>query len=195
MPSSPSFPPALAALPNWVCWRLEPDARTARDAKVPYNPHTGRRASASNPATWGTLAQALACAEKYQFTGIGFVFTQESGIVGLDIDHCLVDGKPNETAADILLRLPPTYIEISPSGTGLHIFLRGALPAGGNRNSKHGVEMYSSARYFTMTGKGLSGSSAWRYGPPEKAPAAPKPAKKAQPKNKPAAEEAAAVAE
>lgn len=147
------FPSELAALPNWVCWRLEPDKKTGRTAKVPYNPHTGYKASANNPATWGTLVQALSCAEKYQFTGIGFVFTKESGIVGLDVDHCLTDGKPNDIATDILARLPPTYIEISPSGTGLHIFLRGVLPAGGNRNSKHGVEMYSSARYFTMTGK------------------------------------------
>jgi len=46
-----------------------------------------------------------------------------------------------------------------------------------------------------LLGKGLSGSSAWRYGPPEKAPPAPKPAKKAPPKKKPAAEEAPAVAE
>ena len=158
MPSSPSFPQALTALPQWVCWRMEPDARSARDAKVPYNPHTGRRASASNLATWGTLAQAQACAEKYHFTGLGFVFTQECGIIGLDIDHCLTDGKPNETAADILSHIPPTYIEISPSGTGLHIFLKGALPPGGNRNSTHGVEIYSHARYFTMTGKKYQGA-------------------------------------
>jgi hypothetical protein len=48
--------------------------------------------------------------------------------------------------------VPPTYIEISPSGTGLHIFLRGEMPAGGSKNSKTGVEMYAHSRYFTMTG-------------------------------------------
>jgi len=51
-----------------------------------------------------------------------------------------------------------------------------------------------------LLGKGLSGSSAWRYGPPEKkaaeeAPAALKPAKKAPAKKKPAPEKAPAVAE
>ena len=154
MKEKATFPRALAALPQWVCWRLEPDKRSGRDAKVPYDPNTNRRASASNPASWGTLDEALACAEKYHFSGVGFVFTKESGYIGLDVDNCLDEnGKPNETATDILNRLPPTYIEISPSGTGLHIFLFGALPPGGNRNSKHGVEMYDSARYFTMTGK------------------------------------------
>ncbi|MCL2072084.1 MAG: DNA primase, partial [Oscillospiraceae bacterium] len=76
----------------------------------------------------------------------------ESGIVGIDIDHCISDGKLNETATAILAKLPPTYVEYSPSGSGLHIFLKGSLPKGGNRNSETGVEMYSTARYFTMTG-------------------------------------------
>jgi len=151
------FPQELQDLRQWVCWRLEPDKKSGRDAKVPYSPHTGKRASSSNPATWGTLEEALACAEKYLFSGIGFVFTAECGIIGIDIENCLVDGQPNETAADILAHLPPTYIEISPSGHGLHIFLRGKLPTGGNR--KAGVEMYSTGRYFTMTGQRFENSA------------------------------------
>lgn len=148
-----TFPKELVALPNWVCWRPEQDHKNNRVTKVPYTPSTGRRASSSNPETWETLEQALYGKEKYMFPGVGFMFTAESGIVGVDIDHCLDEnGKPNQTASAILKRLPPTYIEISPSGTGLHIFLRGALPPGGNKNSQSGVEMYGSRRYFTMTG-------------------------------------------
>jgi len=145
------LPQELQNLRQWVCWRLEPDKKSGRDAKVPYSPITGKRASSSNSATWGNLDEALTCAEKYFFSGIGFVFTAECGIIGIDIDNCLSDGQPNETAADILAHLPPTYIEVSPSGTGLHIFLRGKLPTGGNR--KASVEMYSTGRYFTMTGQ------------------------------------------
>lgn len=148
-----NIPNELQTMPRWVCWRLEQDKRSGRDTKVPYSPHTGKRASSGNPATWGTLDEALSCAEKYQFSGVGFVFTLESGIIGIDIDHCLEAGSPNNVAADILAHLPPTYIEVSPSGTGLHIFLRGALPGGGNRNSRYGVEMYAASRYFTVTGQ------------------------------------------
>ena len=151
------LPQELQSLPQWVCWRLEQDKRSGRDAKVPYNPSNGRRASPSDSSTWGTLDDALNCAEKYLFSGIGFMFTTECGIIGVDIDKCLVDGKPNEIAADILAHLPPTFIEISPSGTGLHIFLKGTLSSGGNRNSKSGVEMYSVSRYFTITGKKYQG--------------------------------------
>ncbi len=147
-----TFPKELTALKQWVCWRLEPDKKSGRDTKVPYSPSSRYRASASNPSTWGTLDESVDAKDKYLFNGIGFVFTEECGIIGIDIDHCLIDGQPNDVAMAILSKLPTTYIEISPSGTGLHIFLRGKLPPGGNRNSKYGVEMYSSSRYFTMTG-------------------------------------------
>ena len=179
------FPQELTALPNWLCWRLEPDRKTGRDMKVPYNPTTGYKASTSNLDTWGTFDAAVDAQRKYLFSGLGFVFTTECGIIGIDIDKCLTDvevvdvdgsGKsgeggagvarivrqPNEVAVAILERVPPTYIEISPSGRGLHIFLRGEMPRGGNKNSEHGVEMYGNKRYFTMTGnrwKGYAGNS------------------------------------
>lgn len=79
--------------------------------------------------------------------------------MGIDIDHCLDEhGCLNEVATAILEKLPQTYIEISPSGTGQHIFIKGRLPPGGNKNSQHGVEMYASRRYFTMTGNRYSKS-------------------------------------
>ena len=107
------FPKDLTALRQWVCWRPEHDKKYDRDNKVPYSPITGHRASASNPNTWSSLDEALAYREKYLFPGVGFVFTTESGIVGIDIDCCLDDdGNPNETATAILAKLPPTYIEV-----------------------------------------------------------------------------------
>ena len=75
----------------------------------------------------------------------------------MDIDHCRnEDGTFTETAQAILDKYP-SYTEISPSGAGLHIFYRGEMPGKGNKNSTTGVEMYASARYFTMTGNRLEG--------------------------------------
>ena len=152
------FPNELAALPQWICWRLEPDPKSDKPRKVPYDPKTGRKASSTNPQSWATLAEAMAAKDKYLFTGVGFVFTEAGGIVGVDIDHCRnEDGSFNETAQAILDKAP-SYTEISPSGTGLHIFFRGVMPGKGNKNSTSGVEMYASARYFTMTGNRLEGT-------------------------------------
>jgi len=153
-PLKDNIPQELHALRQFVNWRLEQDKRTGKPAKVPYSPITGHRASASNPSTWGTLDEALTCAERYNYNGIGFVTVEDDGIILIDIDNCLDEnGQPNEIAADIITQLPPTYIEESPSGKGLHAYLKGEMPKVGNRNSKTGVEMYSSGRYFTLTGR------------------------------------------
>ena len=153
-----NFPKELAALPQWICWRLEPDPKSEKPRKVPYDPKTGRKASSTNPQTWATLAEAEAARAKYLFTGVGFVFTEVGGIVGVDIDHCKKeDGSWNEVASAILTKYP-SYTEISPSGTGLHIFYRGTMPGKGNKNSQSAVEMYAAARYFTMTCNRLEGT-------------------------------------
>ena len=152
------FPKMLTDLPQWICWRLEPDPKSDKPRKVPYDPKTGRKASSTNAATWASLADARAACVKYMFSGIGFVFTAECGIVGVDIDHCRnEDGSFNDTAKGILEKYP-SYTEISPSGSGLHIFFRGTMPGKGNKNSTSGVEMYSAARYFTMTENHLEGT-------------------------------------
>ena len=150
-----NFPKELTALRQWVCWRLEPNPNGGKDSKTPYCASNGKKASSTNSESWTDFQNALTAKEKYLYTGIGFVFVKESNIIGVDIDHCLdpATGEPNQTATDILAMLPPTYIEISPSGDGLHIFLKGGMPEGGCRNSKTGVEMYAHSRYFTMTGR------------------------------------------
>ena len=153
-----NYPKEIVGLRQWICWRMEPDPKSEKPRKIPYDPKTGRRASSTNPDTWGTLAEAQAARDKFMFTGLGFVFTDDCGLVGVDIDHCRnEDGSWNETAATILEKWP-SYTEVSPSGTGLHIFFRGKMPGKGNKNSTSGVEMYAAARYFTMTGNHLEGT-------------------------------------
>ena len=153
-----NFPQELAALRQWICWRLEPDPRGEKPRKVPYDPKTGRKASSTNPETWATLPEAMRAQTKYLFTGVGFVFTEAGGIVGVDIDHCRNEDGTFTEAAQAILDKYPSYTEISPSGAGLHIFYHGVMPGKGNKNSVTGVEMYASARYFTMTGNRLEGT-------------------------------------
>jgi primase-polymerase (primpol)-like protein len=49
-----------------------------------------------------------------------------------------------------------SYTEITPSGRGLHILVRGDLPSG--RRRKGGIEMYQKGHYFTVTGRHLEGT-------------------------------------
>lgn len=81
------------------------------------------------------------------------------GIGCVDLDHCLVGGVPTAAARAFLAALPPTYIEISPSGDGLHVW--GLLPEGRGRvRNVNGLstEAYSTGRFITITGLPFKGS-------------------------------------
>jgi hypothetical protein len=148
-------PLSLELQPQWVAWQQTPSRKPGGKAgKVPINPHTGRRASTTDPATWGSYEEAGARATRDGLAGVGFVFRADGGLVGVDLDGCrdAASGALVPWAADFIRRLE-SYTEVSPSGTGVHVLVRGALPAG--RRRKGSVEMYDRARFFTVTGKRL----------------------------------------
>ena len=49
-----------------------------------------------------------------------------------------------------IISMLDSYTEYSPSGKGLHIFVKGDIPVDGRK--KGFIEMYKAKRYFTMTG-------------------------------------------
>lgn len=131
---------------NWVCHKN----------KIPIDPKTGNTAKSNDSGTWGTYTQAKAymSADK-SISGLGFMFSH-SPYVGIDIDHCIVDGKMSKLALDVISTFQ-SYTEYSPSGTGIHIICKGKLPGAGRKNSNIGLEMYDSGRYFTVTENVLKG--------------------------------------
>ncbi len=147
-----AIPAGLRALPQWVPWKRV-ERQDGKTTKVPFRSDGGGRASTTDPSTWSTFDAALAASER--FDGIGFVFTKGDAFVGIDLDHVIsADGTLAEWATKLLVKLP-SYTERSPSGTGLHIYVRGALPPGGHRREfgdGTGMELYDHGRYFTVTG-------------------------------------------
>lgn len=144
-----NIPAELRELPQWV----------GRKGKIPFDPKTGKGAKAGEPSTWGTFGQAVIGMEIGSFDGIGFEFATGGGLVGIDLDHVVnvQTGEVQDWALDIVKRLN-SYTEYSPSGTGLHVFVYGDIPASGrkktiNKNTGEAVELYKEKRYFTVTGK------------------------------------------
>ena len=143
-----NIPAELKSARRWVCWKFE--QRGGKATKVPYTP-TGRRAKSNDPATWAAFDECRAAHESGRFDGIGFQL-DGSGIVGVDIDHAKdAAGNWNTAAADITERLA-SYAEISPSGEGVHIFIKAVKPGNKSKNAAAGVEMYDTKRFFTVTG-------------------------------------------
>lgn len=145
-----NIPADLKDAPAWVVWHVIPDK-----PKMPFSPVNGQPAKADDATTWTSYAEAVKVATRNNY-GLGFEFGEPSGIAGIDIDHCVKDGKLSDMAEDIVKTMD-SYTEFSPSGEGLHIFYSLTVPQSEigerNKNPKNGLEMYDSRRYFTVTGK------------------------------------------
>ncbi len=116
---------------------------------MPINPRMGDGAKAGQPNTWATFEEAVQASASYD--GIGFEF-HNNGVVGVDLDRVIdpETGIADPAALEAVERLN-SYTEYSPSGTGLHIYVRGKIPVNGRKGGAR--EMYQAKRYFTVTGK------------------------------------------
>lgn len=152
------FPEELCVLPQWLCWKEVP--REGKPTKVPVSP-CGGEGKSNDPATWGTLREALAYLERRpEISGVGFVFSEDDPYCGVDLDGCRdpETGALEPWAAEIVAALG-SYSEASPSGTGVHIIARGKLPPG-RRGWGDGHFLADAGRFFTMTGELLDGAPA-----------------------------------
>ena len=143
------IPETLQEYDQWICWRVKD--RDGKATKVPIVPGTGEYASATDPQTWRPFDEALEYFERGEAAGVGFVFTDDDPFVGIDLDDCRdpETGSPGTDAREIILELE-SFTEVSPSGTGYHVLVRGSLP--GDRSRRGSVEIYETARFFTVTG-------------------------------------------
>ena len=165
-PNFENIPAELTALPQWVPWRYE--QRGDKRTKAPIDAKSNGRlsyAKSNDPATWASHAEALAACELHpELAGIGFCFAPDDGLTGIDLDHVIDPdtGELKPEAAEILERFKDTYVEVSPSGTGLRVFCYGKPGRSGKNVGKaKWCEVYShpSSRYLTVTGNHWTGSA------------------------------------
>ena len=156
-----NIPAELRALPQWVA---------AGSDKKPVNPRTGQLADPSNPLTGGTFTEAVQAGMKH----IGFILGNDDPFTIIDLDdpfERVNKGvkskiKPGDPDYDEALERAErhtkiyntfdTYSELSQSGSGLHLVMRGNIPCGVRRDK---VEIYSAERYMIFTGHVLKNSA------------------------------------
>ena len=153
-------PDSLASVPRWVCWAWQKIggswSKIPKQARFP-----GQNASSTDESTWADFQTATQAASQNGL-GIGFVFNGD-GLVGVDLDDCREPetGKLSGWAHDVVSHLK-TYTEVSPSGTGLKLFIRGELPESFGKKFKRpeggGAEVFKTGRFFTVTGQKEQGT-------------------------------------
>lgn len=137
------IPAEMGLAPRWVNWQAV--ERDGKWTKVPLCPRGGP-AKSNDPTTWGTFAEATK-------TGHGVGFMLGDGWLGVDLDGVIVDGQLQDEWIRDWVAGCGTYVEESPSGTGLHAIFRGVTRTPGTANRKGNVEVYDGLRFFCITGK------------------------------------------
>jgi hypothetical protein len=163
------MPPELKQVKNWVLW--VPIWTGSKWTKRPIQ-ISGYGASTKNSKHWasfddvkhayeGALQRGYIEAhdknkppQRVQIGGVGFVFDgqpDKDGLVlaGVDFDKVFTGGEIASLAQERIKRLG-SYTEWSVSGVGLHVIVKARPLQSGVAH--HGVEIYTSGRFFTMTG-------------------------------------------
>lgn len=152
-----AIPEELKELKQWCCFKFQ--QRGEKRTKIPIDANTGKAGKSNDSSTWADFETALTAIDKYQLDGLGFYFQEPYFGIDLDgirpeIDRFVKDDHIDNIVSEFV-DMMCSYAEISPSGNGIHIIVKGDLPKGGRR--KGNVEMYDTGRFFTMTGNHIGG--------------------------------------
>ncbi|MCJ2080730.1 hypothetical protein [Methylobacterium sp. J-090] len=147
----------LQAQPQWLAWDYVWRAEKRKWDKPPLNARTGGAGSSTDRNTWATYECAAEYVERRSLAGVGYALTAEEERSGIDLDKC----RDRETGvlqawAQIVVDFAETYCEVSPSGEGLRLFVRGKLTVLKNDAAK--IEIYPTGRYLTITGQHVLGT-------------------------------------
>lgn len=132
-----SIPAELRKLDQWV---------VANADKIPLNPRSLKKADVTNPETWGTFEHACNAGLRH----VGFVLSKDDPYTIIDLDSPVDERQAERHSA--IYEAFKSYTELSQSGNGVHIIVRGKIPNGVRRDK---VEIYSDSRYMICTGKVL----------------------------------------
>lgn len=158
------LPEALAAMrafSQFILWKAVPSKRRpGKFDKFPCDIE-GNIVDAHDPKYWVDADTAVTVASLSGVDyGVGFVFTDNDPFFFVDIDGAYDGANWSPLATQLCNAFPGAAIEVSHSGTGLHIFgqYSGVEPEHGCKNIPLHLELYTSSRFVALTGTGITGT-------------------------------------
>lgn len=149
----------LAKRVQFIVYKLVPKEGGGTD-KVPVHPEHLWNIDAHDPKNWLTPDVASAWAKFLGHPyGVGIVLWKGCGVACIDIDKALVNGEWTPLARELCARFNGAYQEVSPSGTGIHIFFsyRNDIPPHRKKNVPLHIEFYDELRFITVSGINAAG--------------------------------------
>lgn len=150
-----SIPTQLVNEGQWLCWEeVDTDGRKRKMPRVPDG--SGDPASTSDPSTWGSFDEAYNACQQRKGVGLGFVLTEDDPYLAVDFDD-VRNPETGETEEWVLEAIDRwgAWAEISPSGTGIHVWLKDVTEPDWWVDTDH-IEVYDSGQYITVTGDHFS---------------------------------------
>ena len=158
-----NIPADLAARQQWLLWKFEAKEGQAKPGKIPYYVSGGRRTGGQGDdrdrQRLATLAVVRRAFERGGWSGVGFAFLPDDGLIGIDIDGAIDpdSGQVSERCAAIIAACG-SYTELSPSGKGVHIIVQGTTET--NKSNDIGLEVFCGRQFFTFTANRFPGTVA-----------------------------------
>lgn len=177
-----NVPQVLQDRPQWLVWRFVRKSGQDKPSKMPYYlngnlrgwpngmpPHqkgvkaVGTQAQPQvdqghdlDRQALGTMQQAVGALNSGRWDGVGFAFLPGDGLIGIDVDGAIdpIDGDMADHCQEIIDRCQ-SYTELSPSGKGIHVIVRGETET--FKCNKVGVEVFCGRQFFTVTGREFGG--------------------------------------
>ncbi len=154
-----AIPQAFKQYKQFINWRI------VDGSKVPCNA-VGEAIDPHNPLN--QVGYDVAAASSY---AVGFVFTKLDPFFFIDLDGVFNQAANawDQIVHDVLGMFQGSCVEVSHSGTGLHVFGQAAtVPEHRTRSKRDAVErlqgeFYTSGRFVALTGLNLTGDAVYDY--------------------------------
>ncbi len=153
-----SAPSILKDCRAWLVWKFVKTPDDKKPRKVPYyvdgGVRTGVQGGDDDRRRLASFDAASAELTSGKWAGIGFAMLPDWGLVALDFDNA-VDDLTGELLHEVEDLIAGTYAEWSPSGNGVHAFMRGAIADKKSRAEpgRFGFETFCGAGFLTFTGR------------------------------------------
>lgn len=140
------LPVEMRERPQWaIAGRDKRPLRATPDGQL-------HNAKVDEPSTWHHFHDAVAIARQHGLN-VGYILTEDDPFTCIDLDV-----KPNTTDEDkarfrSIIETMNSFTEVSVSGNGIHIWVRGKIGRGARRD---GVEIYSQGRFIICTGNAIN---------------------------------------
>jgi putative DNA primase/helicase len=150
------IPDELKQHSHWLLWQARPKKdKPGEGTKIPVTIEGTAFNGWNDPNNLYSFEEVEEAFQSGKFTGVGFALAG-TDFICIDLDNNV---SPDHISEELLKLIPYGYTEISPSGKGYHIWLKGRKPEGMGQNgytaTGEKLEVLSGGRWVTMTGNAV----------------------------------------